>query len=148
MNYFLLLKKMNMKKIVFVLSVAFLLIGMNACKPKGKTEPAAANLSSVNWLGTYTGTLPCADCPGIQTQITLFADNTYKVNWQYLSKDTNTYTETGTFQWNESSRIITLDNSVETPSCYKVGERTLTQMDMDCNVITGELAENYVLVKQ
>jgi uncharacterized lipoprotein NlpE involved in copper resistance len=134
-----------MKKIVFVLSVAFLMIGMSACKSKEKTEPAAP--LSINWQGTYTGTLPCADCPGIQTQITLSADNTYKVDWQYLDKE-NVYTQTGTFQWNESDSIVTLDISDETPFCYKVGENTLTQLDMDGNAITGELAENYVLVKQ
>jgi uncharacterized lipoprotein NlpE involved in copper resistance len=136
-----------MKKNVFMLGVILLIVGMSACKSKERTEPATLS-SVINWQGTYTGTLPCADCPGIQTQITLFADRTYKMDRQYIDREENVYTEAGTFHWNESEGIITLNDSKDAPYCYKVGANTLTQMDMECNVITGKLAENYVLVKQ
>lgn len=121
--------------------------GMSACKPNKKTEPAAPASFSADWSGKYTGILPCADCEGIQTQVTLFADSTYKLDWQYMNKENASFSETGTFQWNESDSLITLNNTEGAPSYYKVGKNTLTQLDMEGKVITGDLAGNYVLVK-
>jgi hypothetical protein len=34
------------------------------------------------------------------------------------------------------------------PPYYKLGENTLTHLDLDGNVITGDLADDYVLKKQ
>jgi uncharacterized lipoprotein NlpE involved in copper resistance len=134
-----------MKKTVFVLIVILLVNGMSACKSNEKKEPATP--SQENWLGTYTGILPCADCPGIRTQVTLFADSTYEVNRQYIDRE-EVYSQAGGFYWNESDSVIVLNDSGEAPSCYKTGENTLTQLDLNGDVITGELAENYVLRKQ
>ena len=42
--------------------------------------------NSLDWAGTYEGTLPCADCPGIKTTITLKDDNTYTISEEYLER--------------------------------------------------------------
>ena len=36
--------------------------------------------------GTYEGTLPAADCPGIKTVLTLNADSTYQYSADYLER--------------------------------------------------------------
>jgi uncharacterized lipoprotein NlpE involved in copper resistance len=136
-----------MKKIISVLGVVLLMMGVSACKSNEKTEPAVLTSSSVDWLGTYKGILPCADCTGIQTKITLLADTTYVLDWQYMDKEGSSFSKTGTFRWNESDSLIILDNIENAPSHYKLGKNTLTQLDMEGKVITGELAENYVLAK-
>jgi uncharacterized lipoprotein NlpE involved in copper resistance len=128
-----------MKKIVFMLGVILLMIGVNACKSKGNTEP------TMDWPGTYTGVLPCADCEGIQTRITLYSDYTYKMWYQYMGKGDETFNESGTFHREGDSDVITLEGKDSFQ--YKVGENTLTHLDADGRVITGELAEYYVLVK-
>ncbi|MDR0682204.1 MAG: copper resistance protein NlpE [Dysgonamonadaceae bacterium] len=136
-----------MNKIIIMLSVVLLMTGMSACKLNRKTESVVSTSFSADWLGKYTGILPCADCEGIQTQITLLADTTYKLDWQYIDKENASFSETGTFQWNEADSLIILNNMEDGPSCYKVGKNTLTQLDLEGEIITGELAENYVLVK-
>lgn len=36
--------------------------------------------------GTYEGTLPAADCPGIKTVLTIHADSTYQLTQDYLER--------------------------------------------------------------
>jgi uncharacterized lipoprotein NlpE involved in copper resistance len=43
--------------------------------------------NSLDWAGNYSGVSPCADCPGIKTDITLGKDNTYSLQEQYLEKE-------------------------------------------------------------
>ena len=40
--------------------------------------------NSLDWEGTYRGILPCADCEGIETKITLSANGTYEYKASYL----------------------------------------------------------------
>src|SRR5699024_4503628 len=89
--------------------------------------------NSLDWSGTYKGTLPCADCPGIEVELTLNSDLTYTSTMEYLERDT-THEEEGTFEWNESGSDITLyDNGKEESGKYKVGENRLFFLDEDGN---------------
>ncbi|MOA32093.1 Lipoprotein NlpE precursor [compost metagenome] len=37
-------------------------------------------------MGSYSGTLPCADCEGIKTELFIYLDNTYVLKETYLGK--------------------------------------------------------------
>jgi heat shock protein HslJ len=146
-----------MKKIVLILSSVCLMVQMNACKTTEKVtaeKPSPIYISdnsknSLDWAGTYTGVVPCADCKGIQTQIVLNADKTYKLTRQYLEKEAISESFTGTFQWSIDGNVIRLNDLDEKdfPVRFKVGENILTQLDMDGNIITGENAQNYIISK-
>lgn len=104
--------------------------------------------NSLDWQGTYKGVIPCADCEGIETEITLNADLTFTLKTKYLGKgDGKVFQETGSFVWDKTGGIISLEGLKGRPSQYKVGENRLIQLDMEGNVITGDLAEKYVLTK-
>jgi uncharacterized lipoprotein NlpE involved in copper resistance len=103
--------------------------------------------NSLDWGGRYKGTLPCADCEGIITELTLNLDKTYLLKISYLGKGDNSVEEKGTFSWNETGNIITLAGLKNRPNQYFVGENILIQLDMMGNRITGNLAENYILRK-
>ena len=104
--------------------------------------------NSLDWQGTYKGVTPCADCEGIETEITLNADLTFTLKTKYLGKgDGKVFQETGSFVWDKTGGIISLEGLKGRPSQYKVGENRLIQLDMEGNVITGDLAEKYVLTK-
>jgi uncharacterized lipoprotein NlpE involved in copper resistance len=143
---------MIIRKIVFVLSAACLLFSLNSCKSGGKNADQITtednSQTALDWAGTYSGIIPCADCAGIETQISLNMDNTYQINWKYLDKSDETYTQEGTFTWDCTGSFIILENAGADyfPSMYKVCEGYLLQLDMEGNVITGELADNYKLV--
>jgi len=102
---------------------------------------------AVDWAGTYSGTLPAADGPGIIVEITLDWDETFEVSYQYLSHPEDVFAFNGRFSWDDAGRTITLDTD-RIPNHYQVGENILFQLDLEGNRITGELAEMYILTKE
>jgi len=121
-----------------------ILIGMTAClSTAGKTVDNSRN--SLDWAGSYVGLIPAADGPGINVQITLRADESYTIVYNYIDRQ-GTATESGVFSWDENGSIITFKNT-SYPPYYKVGENQLLQLDMKGKKITGNLADHYVLKK-
>jgi len=122
-----------------------------ACDPVSKSaapttaDPAHSSRISVDWTGSYQGTLPCADCEGIATVITLRDDNSYEIGRKYIGKQDTVFYSAGKFEWNAEGSGIQLSN--ESPYFFQVGENQLVQFDMNGKKITGNLADNYVLRK-
>jgi len=104
--------------------------------------------NSLDYLGIYSGILPCADCEGIEVTLELGPGDSYIRKSTYLGKDDNqVFESSGTFSWNEAGNTITLLEE-EAPNQYFVGENVLFHLDMEGNRITGDLADNYKLIKQ
>jgi copper homeostasis protein (lipoprotein) len=107
------------------------------------------SMTSLDWNGTYKGVVPCADCEGIETVITLNLDKTYALGTKYLGKkDVKSYVKTGNFEWSADGGSVTLKGISNGPSQYKVGENKLFQLDMQGKMIEGALASKYILTKQ
>ena len=106
------------------------------------------SINSLDWEGTYEGTLPCKDCDGIFTELVLNNDNTYVLHSTNLIGDTkSTATTDGTYQWDESGSIITL-NSKGLIVNYKVGENTLTLLNENSEPMPKSEVANYTLLKK
>ncbi|MDY0344057.1 MAG: copper resistance protein NlpE N-terminal domain-containing protein [Lentimicrobium sp.] len=128
---------------------------LGSCKTNNKMQTPDIPLfvgdnsaTSLDWPGTYTGTLPCADCEGILTTLVLNADLTYELSTRYSGKSTETYTDKGKFKWNELGNIITLEGIENRSSKFFVGENKVLQLDMQGQPVTGVLADKYMLNKQ
>lgn len=140
----------NMKKIIY--AIAALSLVFAACQSKTVSEETQIvdtihhSQNSLDWAGTYAGTIPCADCEGINVRIILNSDETFELSYQYLGKSEMPYIVSGKFTWSNDGGMIILDNG-SVPSRYKVGENMLIQLDMDGNEITGDLANMYILTK-
>ncbi len=102
--------------------------------------------TSLDWDGRYQGILPCADCEGIKTQLTLKDDLTYLLESKYLGSSDDIVKVEGTFSWNEKGNTITLDNSNNQQ--YFVGENILFHLDKNSQRIKGDLADKYILHKE
>lgn len=102
---------------------------------------------SIDWQGTYTGMVPCADCEGIATTIVLSLNKTYTIKTKYIGKANKTFEQIGFISFNSKGNTITLSDIKDAPNQYFVGENTLTQLDLNGNKITGNLADKYVLKK-
>lgn len=123
-----------------------------ASQPQGKsaTEMPASDTAhtaqnSLDWAGTYKGTLPCADCEGIQTELTLGTYNTFKISQTYLGKK-NTFSTQGSFDWIDATRIK-LKGSGVSDLQYMVAEGKVYQLDKNGRVIKGNLSRMYILKK-
>lgn len=91
-------------------------------------------------VGQYVGDMPCMDCDAIATSLTLGSDKGYTLKYQYVGKDTEPFTKTGT--WRLADGELHLDG---VDYKYKVEADQLRQLDLSGKVIGGELAERYVL---
>jgi uncharacterized lipoprotein NlpE involved in copper resistance len=134
-----------MKKSFFVIVISLLLLNFISCGTMSRNSGKASD-----WAGIYTGVIPAASAEGINVRITLNADETYTMEYRYIGKGDDVFTNTGTFNWNSERNTVILDTEREGdfPKYYKLGKNTLTQLDMEGNIITGELAKNYILKKQ
>ena len=104
--------------------------------------------NALDYLGVYKGVLPCADCEGIQTTITLNENFTYSIKTQYLGKGAKVFEQNGMYKWNDKVNMLVLGDSENVPRYYFVGENMLTQLDMSGKKNTGDLADNYQLNKE
>ncbi|MCM5663730.1 copper resistance protein NlpE N-terminal domain-containing protein [Galbibacter mesophilus] len=113
-------------------------------KVTGNDEHTSEN--SLDWNGKYKGTLPCADCAGIETSLELKKDETYVLTSKYIGKEDDPIEKTGTFEWNQEGNQVTLEGDAQQQ--YFVGENTLTKLDNEGKKVEGDLAEKYVLKKE
>lgn len=144
-----------MKNQTLVLAIASIFIA--SCETKKEesvTSPANKQAvdthnakNSLDILGTYKGTLPCADCEGIETEITLLADETYTKKTKYLGKDEKPSEEIGDYTWKEDGNTLVLEGIDTDPVEYLVTENSLMQLDMQGNRVTTDLADKYILKK-
>lgn len=102
----------------------------------------AAN--SLDYMGTYKGTFPAADCPGINVELTLNQDSTYSCSMQYIDRD-STFKQDGKYMVDKNTLILTSDKDT---TYYKVGENMLMKLDNQGNPITGDMASKYQLNKE
>lgn len=110
-------------------------------------DPAHNSRISLDWAGSYAAVLPCADCAGIDTLVTLHMDGTFSRQSRYLGKAGKVFTDTGTFEWNPSGSAVKLVSKQGGTQSYKVGENQLIHLDQSGQAVTGPLAAHYVLLK-
>lgn len=112
-------------------------------------DPAHSARNALDYYGTYEGMLPCASCEGIETRLSLYPEQQYRLEMTYIGRSEEAFVDEGRFSWNEAGTTITLEGirSEEQPTQYFVAENRLIQLDMAGERITGELAEAYELRK-
>jgi len=86
--------------------------------------------NSLDWAGTYEGVLPCADCPGIKTRLTLNKDGTYELRAEFLERPIAPKTVRGRFTWHASGNAISLDATGGRQQ-WAVGEGHLSPLNLD-----------------
>ena len=144
---------MKKKLFMFVCSCALLTACSNSEKKSGEADKASVEVAdmhnaeiSLDYEGTYKGVFPAADCPGIETTLTLNPDKTFALHQVYIDQKDGTFDEKGTYT--VEGDLLTLQVEGGVTSYYKVEENRLRSLDADKNEITGELAENYILNKE
>lgn len=139
-----------MKKVFWMAAAALVLAacGGNATK-KGASVAEAPDMhtaaTSLDYEGTYTGTFPAADCPGIATTLTLRPDGTYDEHSRYLDRDTE-FDRKGAYTVQGNLLMLTPADG-DSIVWYKVEENRLRRLDADKQPVEGPLAENYSLTK-
>ena len=131
--------------------IVYIVLGALALLVLAFTPPFPAGTSQSNpvSLGTFVGTLPCADCPGIDTRLTLTQDTgnppsgTYELSLTYRERDVDPFIQHG--RWitvhgtpkDPNAIVYILDpDAPEHLSVYlRVDADTLRQLDREGNEI-------------
>lgn len=130
-----------MMKKLFILACVCLLITSCNSNSKNTNDSATSTETtdmhnaenSLDYDGTYTGTFPAADCPGINMTLTIKKDKTFELISEYIDRQDATFKEYGTYS--VEGNIMTLING-EDKQYYKVGENTLIALNQDKQAIT------------
>lgn len=134
----------------------FLLLTVAACaspRPQGSDFVSEArnmhnSRNALDWPGVYHGVLPCADCEGIETRVSLQQDGGFERTTRYLGKGDRVFSERGRFEWDADGRRVLTRAGDGGTQWYQVGEGRLFHLDRNGQRIGGELAERYVLDKK
>ncbi|HMN45806.1 MAG TPA: META domain-containing protein [Povalibacter sp.] len=135
-------------------------LAMAGCEQKSAAPPAAAPQPAAGAVpqpssaaqsvpqqlpALYSGTLPCADCPGIRFDLDLRANHVYVLRMTYLERDTSV-DDIG--QWSiQEDEVLTLTGSGERPSAWAIRDvDTLSKLDIEGKPIESNL--NYTIVRQ
>ncbi len=137
--------------LLVTLSVALVLF-VGCASDEAATEQASTmsdahnSRNSLDWAGGYSGVVPCASCPGIETRITLHADGTFDRSMHFIDESPIPNTDNGTFTWDTAGSKVTIDEDNHGQQ-YQVGENRLFHLDRSGERITGDFASQYVLEK-
>ena len=109
--------------------------------------PSADNSRvSLDWAGVYEANLPCADCPGISSELTINDNGTFKIKEEYQERNVVSK-DSGTFTWNESGSEISLTGK-DLKLRFKVGENKLFQLDENGQRMEGPLKDLFNYTKK
>lgn len=103
--------------------------------------------NALDWNGQYEGVLPCADCPGIKTILSLNLDKTYTLEETYLERHVKPSIAKGTFKFDEKNGSIIVLDSAANQRQYFIGEGFAEARAIDGSVIDGPLKSHFRLKK-
>ncbi|XID74158.1 copper resistance protein NlpE [Alkanindiges sp. WGS2144] len=156
-----------MKKTILALSLStFALVACSKPAPTtadttsststSETQAQAANTQAQvdsttlasDWSGEYEGTLPCADCEGIKTQLEFHPNQAYELKEEYKGKGKdNEFKVNGNFTVDSANpSMITLDQAGDNRKFRKEGNN-LYALDSNGKKVEGALASHYILTK-
>ena len=99
----------------------------------------------------YVGTLPCADCEGIDVSLQLNRDSTFIINSVYkgsrVDSANNHFNEMGSWRLNGADTLYLVSANRHLTKYIKT-DTALIQLDGDGELITGPLASMFVLHKK
>jgi heat shock protein HslJ len=88
---------------------------------------------------TFSGTLPCADCPGIRHELNLWPDGVFHLRREWLGRG-GSESDLGRWRLDPSRKAILLYGGREMPLQFEVkGPRTLRQLDIRGRHIESDL---------
>lgn len=130
----------------YIFCFGIIALFLAACNPNPDTtirDEGMLNLVK----GNYSGTVPCADCSGIELDIQLNEDYTYYLSALYQGKSDTANTHTGEFSFLADS-IVVLEGMENGMNYYAIKGDQLQMLDMDRNEIGGRLSDRYFLDKR
>jgi uncharacterized lipoprotein NlpE involved in copper resistance len=102
---------------------------------------------SQDFHGVFYGFLPCKNCNGIKTTLSLKQNNLYLLVTQPAKESSKEFYEKGKYTWNDENHTVVLTPRTDAPaSQYQIqDEGTLILLNSDGTPMTGGRADSYTL---
>jgi uncharacterized lipoprotein NlpE involved in copper resistance len=102
---------------------------------------------SLDFHGVFYGFLPCNDCNGIKTTLSLKQNNNYLLVTQPARESSREYYEKGKYSWNDENHTVILTPRKESGirQYHIENEGTLVQLSSGGARMTGDEADRYIL---
>ncbi|MBX0334517.1 copper resistance protein NlpE N-terminal domain-containing protein [Pontibacter sp. HSC-14F20] len=97
-------------------------------------------------IGMWSGTIPCADCPGIDYTLELHADSTYRERMVYQGRSATPFVQSG--HWGVGDGRVQLKKQGVGNNQLVIEGETLIMLDSEGNKIESQLADAYRLARQ
>lgn len=116
---------------------------MNQEQKMDHTEHHAAPVDKVDksleFHGVFYGYLPCSDCNGVKTTLSLKQHDNYLLVTQPARESSREYYEKGKYTWDEESRTVTLTSRKDAAihKYYIENEGTIIQINNDGSRMAG-----------
>ena len=138
-----------MKKYLLFVLCAFVFAA--ACNEKPQAPQEVLNKADnvfAAYIGSFNGILPCADCSGIDTELTLNEDGAFTLIEFYLSQESDLYLTEGAWKLSPDSSYVILTPAPEEgrqpqPIYYALKGIDLDKLDIHAKPIDSTL--NYTL---
>lgn len=127
--------------VLIVLFVSFRIT--SACNQMEKNKDRGE--SAIEIPASYSGVIPCADCPGIEYRLYLEEDQFTEFK-TYMDRNPEPFVASGTWSViSDSLSLISADG--ETISTFLYDGDTITMLDQEMNRVSGPTAEMYIFNK-
>ena len=114
-----------------IVLLALLAACSNGPKPESDAPPATDTISApqakASFVGFFKGTLPCADCPGIETQLWVRADSSFFLLEHYIDRDTVPYGSFG--RWLVVNDLLATGSGTDKPDFWRRSSNGLVGVD-------------------
>lgn len=97
--------------------------------------------------GIYAGLLPCADCPGIETTITVNPDNSYEITQVYSEKDSVPFISSGFIKKGEKENIWVFKSRYN-ETFYQFEDSLLRMLNKNQQEVDEQLEQHYILERK
>ncbi len=136
-------KIMTTKPFIKTVAMAAVLgLALAACTTgdNGRHAPSAC-------MGMYSATLPCADCPGIVTHVSIEPDHTAAVTRLYLDSDNTSETNYGRWTYQDGRFTVTTVSDDPVPDTEILAFITLPENRIALADDDNGIRENYIFDK-
>jgi len=122
-----------------MLGIAMIMVCMQASAGAGQD-------GEIPVPATFLGVLPCADCPGIEYRLELFADAAFYLRMTYQGPEAGEFDDIGTWLRSSDGRTLALYGGREAPVLFAIaGPDRLDKVDFEGRPIVSAL--NYSLTR-
>ncbi|SIR21737.1 copper resistance protein NlpE N-terminal domain-containing protein [Pontibacter lucknowensis] len=138
---------MNPFKLLLPIGI-FLLCIVAACS----TAPTSVSQSNAEMsnaevaqaaVGSWVGTIPCADCPGVDYTLDLSPDSTYRERLVYQGRSATPFVQSGT--WGVGNGRVQLNKQGTGNNQFAIEGEALVMLDSEGNRIESQVADAYRL---